>query len=133
MILFFQLLPCRFCHALCSSDVFHSFMPHSFQTHFTTCACTVCSRFIFCGREVVAALPLFVRALYRAWLRPHPPRARRGRACRLTAICIDRSSSIIQVSRIQSSKSSTIPKTAPGAVVGVCYRRHQHKQSLAAP
>src|SRR5690349_2881181 len=32
---FFQPLPFRFCHALCSSDVFHSFVPQSLQTHFT--------------------------------------------------------------------------------------------------
>src|SRR5690606_2238867 len=40
----FQLLPFTYCHALCTSDVFHSFVPHSFQTHFTTCACTALGR-----------------------------------------------------------------------------------------
>ena len=41
---FFKCFRSAYCHALCASDVFHSFVPHSLQTHFTTCACTVYGR-----------------------------------------------------------------------------------------
>ena len=77
---------------LVRSDVFHSFVPQSLQTHFTTCACTVIGRFYFLrGASGSGLAPLFVRALYLAASPRKAPVRLLGRACRLTAICIDRS------------------------------------------
>ncbi len=55
--------------------------------------------FIFCGGNKVAAMPLVRARLVPRLAPPHLPHASRGRACNLTAIYIDRSSSVIQVSR----------------------------------
>ncbi len=80
---------------------FHSFVPQSFQLTSQLVLARSMAALFFAGGNRWRPCPLFVRALYRAWLLPHPPHASRGRACRLTAICNDQSSSVIEVSGIK--------------------------------
>jgi hypothetical protein len=75
----FYTLPLRACHACCPSDVFHSFVPQSLKTHFTTCACTVCGRLIFLrAGQRWRPCPIVRARLFPRQLRPHPPHAGSG-------------------------------------------------------
>ena len=64
----------------------------------------------FCGATAVAALSIVRARLIPHSLAPQAPVRLLGRACRLTAICIDRSSSVIEVSgiKIQAGFSSAM-------------------------
>ena len=115
-------------------------------THFTTCACTVYGRLIFLrGNKVAATAPLFVRALYRAWLprTSHTPGA--GALVDSQRFALIEVYGFIHVSRNTGTarrvirphkpgqqgertqdKSRVKPETASRRIVG-------QKQSLAAP
>jgi len=72
---FFKCFRFAYCHALCASDVLHSFVPHSLQTHFTTYSRHGfgAHRFFSGGVSGVRASLFFVRALAGRNGPPDPP------------------------------------------------------------
>ena len=96
---FFNCFRSAYCHALCASDVFHSFVPQSLQTHFTTCACTASGRpKYFAGGKWWPACAHCSCAPCSSPAPPATPVRWLGRARYSQRFTFNRSSSVINVS-----------------------------------